>query len=248
MRTRHENGEGARRCQLRSCVPCRHARVQVGRGPTETAERTLGGKPSGGTRRVLLSEYSVMLCMASQSLVGSSVRVVSFTRSDRVVLLDEPVRRRYTETRSISKRRRMNPQSWVYFVRLWKEKTNKAHYKRSVHRRWSFDFTYCFFTKNKKPLRCTVYGTRAIQDAVVSASEIIMWCDVGQVSEVLRQSFSPHIFFFFFLSKIVPGLCSFAFNVPIRPAKRALREHDTTATGWQCVVLCENPSPASFLG
>ncbi|OAD53932.1 hypothetical protein WN48_08608 [Eufriesea mexicana] len=44
----------------------------------------------------------------------------------------------------------------------------------------SFDFTYCFFTENKKPLRYTVYGTRPIQDAVVSASEIIMWCDVSQ--------------------------------------------------------------------
>ncbi|KOX71298.1 hypothetical protein WN51_04402 [Melipona quadrifasciata] len=51
--------------KLRHCVPCRRARVQVGRSLTETAERMLGGKPSGGTRRVLLSEYSVMLCMAS---------------------------------------------------------------------------------------------------------------------------------------------------------------------------------------
>lgn len=86
--------KGPRVCRLRSWVPCRRARVQVGRGPTETAELAFGGKPSGDTRRVLLLEYSVMLCMANQSLLSSSVRVVSFTRSDRVVLLDGPSRRR----------------------------------------------------------------------------------------------------------------------------------------------------------
>lgn len=93
--TRRSKGLDA--TKLRHYVPCRRARVQVGRSSTETVERSLGGKPSGGTRRVLLSEYSVMLCMANKSLVGSSVRVVSFTRSDRVVLLDE-LDRRYSET------------------------------------------------------------------------------------------------------------------------------------------------------
>lgn len=39
--------------------------VQVGRALTETAERAFGGKPSGATRRELLSECSVMLRMAS---------------------------------------------------------------------------------------------------------------------------------------------------------------------------------------
>lgn len=39
--------------------------VQVGRAPAETAERAFGGKPSGATRRGLLSECSVMLRMAS---------------------------------------------------------------------------------------------------------------------------------------------------------------------------------------
>lgn len=39
--------------------------VQVGRAPAETAERAFGGKPSGATRRGVLSECSVMLCMAS---------------------------------------------------------------------------------------------------------------------------------------------------------------------------------------
>lgn len=122
-----------------------------------------------------------------------------------------------------------------------REKTNRA-YSRSVHRRWSFDFTYYFFTENKKPLRYTVYGTRAIQDAVVSASEIIMWCDVSQVSEKCYGSFffffSPPIFFPPFEN--CAGLCSPASNVLVRPAKRALREHDiTTATRWLCVACCE---------
>lgn len=87
-----------------------------------------------------------------------------------------------------------------------REKTNRA-YSRSVHRRWSFDFTYYFFTENKKPLRYTVYGTRAIQDAVVSASEIIMWCDVSQVSEKCYVSFFFFFLqqFFFPLSKTVPA-------------------------------------------
>jgi len=39
--------------------------VQVGRAASETAERSFGGKPNGASRRGLLSEYSVMLCMAS---------------------------------------------------------------------------------------------------------------------------------------------------------------------------------------
>jgi len=39
--------------------------VQVGRALAETAERSFGGKPNGAGRRGLLSEYSVMLCMAS---------------------------------------------------------------------------------------------------------------------------------------------------------------------------------------
>lgn len=39
--------------------------VQVGRALSETTERAFGGKPSGATRRGVLSEYSVMLCMAS---------------------------------------------------------------------------------------------------------------------------------------------------------------------------------------
>ena len=86
-----------------------------------------------------------------------------------------------------------------------REKTNKAFHRTSVHRRWSSDFTYCFFIENNKPVRYTVYGTRAIQDAVVSASEIIMWCDVSQVSEKCCASF-----FFFFLS-LSPANISFLF-------------------------------------
>lgn len=75
-----------------------------------------------------------------------------------------------------------------------------------------------------------MYGTRAIQDAVVSASEIIMWCDVSQVSEKCYVSFFFSTIFFFF-SKTVPSLCLPVSNVLVWPAKRALCDHDTTVRG-----------------
>lgn len=75
-----------------------------------------------------------------------------------------------------------------------------------------------------------MYGTRAIQDAVVSASEIIMWCDVSQVSEKCYVSFFFSTIFFFF-SKTVSSLCLPISNVLVWPAKRALCDHDTTVRG-----------------
>lgn len=59
------NIEPGMRGALTRCYGTDGVGVQVGRAVTETAERAFGGKPSGGTRRGLLSEYSVMLCMAS---------------------------------------------------------------------------------------------------------------------------------------------------------------------------------------
>lgn len=60
------------------------AGVQVGRTITKITEVPFGGNPSDSIRCRLLSEYSVMLCMANQQ-VGLSVRVV-FRLSDRAVL------------------------------------------------------------------------------------------------------------------------------------------------------------------
>lgn len=142
--------------KLQHWVPCRRARVQVGRRPTETAERTLGGKPSGGTRRVLLSEYSVMLCMTSQSVVGLLVRIVSFTRSDRVVLLDEIVRR-YSKTRRTSKQRQIQLQTWVHFVRLWERKRTERFTERTPTVELRFHVLFFHWKQKTIALHCVWY-------------------------------------------------------------------------------------------
>lgn len=54
-----------------------------------------------------------------------------------------------------------------------------------------------------------MYGTRAIQDAVVSASEIIMWCDVSQVSEKCYVSFFFSTIFFFLFENCVQSVFAY---------------------------------------
>lgn len=145
-----------------------------------------------------------MLCMANQSLVGLSVRVVSFTRSDRVVLPDELVRR-YSVTRGTSKRLRINPLLWVYFVRLWKRKRTKRFTERTPTVELRFHVLFLHWKQKTIALHCVWYTSdpRCCRQCQRNNNVVRRWS--GEWSATLVFFFT---LFFLSLSKTVFDLCS----------------------------------------